>query len=782
MGAVYLGTRADEAFSKQVAIKIVAAPLGDEDLIRRFRRERQILAELEHPGIARLIDGGATEEGLPYLVMEYVDGVRLDEFFRARRLPVPERLRLFTNVCDAVQYAHGNLVVHRDLKPQNIFVTPEGHPKLLDFGIASLVTGNGDGVSAVTRTGIAAMTPEYASPEQIRGDRVTAASDIYSLGVILYELLSGVRPHDLSGKRPDEIYRAVSDTDPARPSAAAARAGDAPLARRLRGDLDAIVLTALRKEPHRRYASVAQLSDDVRRYLDGHPVSARGEAVSYRAWTFVRRHRLGVAAAALLLLTLVGGIVATTRQARIAEAERREAERQRVRAERRFADVRQLANAFLFDFHDAIANLPGSTPARSLVVSKALQYLDSLAREASGDAGLQQELATAYDKVGDVQGNPSTANLGNAEGALESYRKALEIRRALAAADSENLDAQVALATSAMKIGDALVGRGAVKDAVAQYQQALDPRERALAKQVPSAAVAHRAVVETTGRLCTTLLATGDPAGALANCTRSREVADALLAVDPGDPVMRGHRASNSIALGNALRVTGKTKEAEAAFEDGIRRSQDLLTQSPANAEIRRRLAVAYGYLANAQVDQQRFDAAAISLEQAIDELSRLAAADPANVRSTPELAFWLNRRAGILLRVNRRDEARRDNARALGLLRVMTERPGAGGEAFNEYAWALVSYEPADLRNPSLALTHARRAVDLAGQKNPVYLHTLAWAHHRLGQQDAAVKTLQQALSLMPESPTGAAVGLRKRIETDLAQFKSTDEGATPR
>ena len=522
MGAVYLATRADDTFHKQVAIKIVAAPLGDEDLLRRFRRERQILAELEHPLIARLLDGGATEEGLPYLVMEYVDGRRVDDYCQNTPLSVDDRLRLFLKICGAVQFAHSNLVVHRDLKPGNILVTPDGEPHLLDFGIASLVTADHESPSA-TRTDLGSvMTPDYASPEQVRGERVTVASDVYSLGVLLYGLLTGAPPYDLHDKRPDEIYRVLTESEPTRPSTVVARQGDRALVRKLSRDLDAIVLMALRKEPTRRYASVALLADDVRRSLEGRPVVARGEAVSYRARKFVSRHRLGVAAAAAIVLSLVAGIVATTRQARLADEQRREAENQRARAERRFADVRQLANAFLFDFHDAIASLPGSTQARALVVTKAQQYLDSLAKEAQGDRALQEELAAAYDKVGDVQGNPSTANLGDVDGALGSYRKALEIRHALVAGNPNDLDVQIALATSAMKIGDALIGRGAVKDAIAHYQQALAPREQALAKSRPSSVVAHRAVVETTGRLCTTLLATGDPQGALTNCRRSR--------------------------------------------------------------------------------------------------------------------------------------------------------------------------------------------------------------------------------------------------------------------
>ena len=330
MGAVYLAARADDEFQKQVAIKIVAAPLGDDDLVRRFRRERQILAELEHPQIARLIDGGTTEDGLPYLVMEYVDGVRIDDYCQTRQLSIADRVRLFLRVCDAVQFAHNNLVIHRDLKPGNILVTPDGQPRLLDFGIASLVSADPAAPTA-TRT-VAAMTPEYASPEQMRGERVTAASDVYSLGVVLYELLAGDSVHDFGGKRPDEVYRIVTELEPPRPSAVASRRGDTACARHLRGDLDATVLMAVRKEPQRRYASVALLADDLTRYLEGKPVTARGEAVAYRTRKFVRRHRMVVAAAAAFFLALVSGIVATTWMALEADRARADAVRERDRA------------------------------------------------------------------------------------------------------------------------------------------------------------------------------------------------------------------------------------------------------------------------------------------------------------------------------------------------------------------------------------------------------------------------------------------------------------------
>jgi tetratricopeptide (TPR) repeat protein len=772
MGTVYLATRADDEFQKAVAIKIVAAPLGDETLLRRFRRERQILAALEHPHIARLLDGGTTEEGLPYLVMEYVEGLRIDHYVRDHGLPVGDILTLFRRVCEAVQFAHRNLVIHRDLKPQNILITADGSPRLLDFGIATLVTAD-DAESGATRTGIGPMTPEYASPEQLRGERVTTASDVYALGVLLYELLAGARPHDLSSKRTDEAIRTVLENDPLRPSVTAARRGQAGLAKHLAGELDAIAMMALRKEPERRYSSALALSEDLARFQEGRPVVAQGEAAAYRARKFVRRHRVGVAAAAAIVLTLVGGLAATAWQARVAERARRDAEGQRLRAERRFRDVRQLANSFLFEFHDAIAPLPGSTAARRLLVTKALEYLDSLASEAAGDRSLQQELASAYDRVGDVQGNPSLPNVGDIAGALVSYRKAEAIRRELGAASPEALDTRLSLATSAMKIGDALLGRGAIQEAVAQYRAALTPREEAFERKVPSMAVAHQALVETSGRLCTSLLAVGDAPGALANCERSRTVSDALLAVEPNHAAVRGLRAANGIGYGNVLRMVGRPQDAAHAFDDAITRLAELVARNPDNGELRRRIAVTSGFLATVQLELKQPEAAAASLDRAIVQLSQLVEADPANVRSGPELAYFLNRRAQILISINRRDAARQDATRALQVLKVATERPGAGGDAFNEYAWALVSYVPEDIRNPRVALTYARRALERASSPNPGYLHTLAWAHHLLGDNATAIATLEQALARLSPAASGPAVGLRKQIETDLASFQ---------
>lgn len=770
MGVVYLAARADEAYEKRVAIKLVSTPLATDELISRFRRERQILAGLEHPYIARLLEGGATEDGLPYLAMEYVEGVRIDEYCRMQELSIADRLRLFAKVCEAVQFAHTNLVVHRDLKPQNILVTSDGTPRLLDFGLAALLSDNGE--AALTRTAPFAMTPQYASPEQAGGARITTASDVYSLGVVLCELLSGARPYELSGRTPTEVFEIVTKQAPSRPSLLAA-ATSQQLARQLRGDLDTIVMVALQKDPQRRYASAAALAADIQRYLEGRPVAARGDSLAYRTMKLVRRHRVGVAAAAAVLVSLVGGIAATARQARIAVAERREAETQRARAERRFADVRKLANSFLFEFHDAIATLPGSTPARQLVVTKALEYLDGLAAEAGDDPALQLELAAAYDRVGDVQGNQSSANLGDAAGALASYRKAQAIRQAVVVSDPASLDSRLQLATSGMKIGDAAFARGAVQEAVAAYREALPPRQDALAQRLPSEDVARARMIEVTGRLCTVLLAVGDVSGAIDNCRQNRTLTGALLAAHPDDTATRAMRATNGTVLGNALRMTQELAEAQGTLEDAVRLHGELLAANPNNTDIRRRLAVTHGYLANVYLDQQQPAAAARSLARAIEELGSLAAADPSNYRVTTELAYMLNRRAPILVGIGRAGEARPDAARALRLLHEATQRPGAGGEAFNEYAWALVSVEPADLRRPAEALTAAREALRRAGAPNPIYEHTLGWAYYRLGRTVEAIRALEGALARLNAAATGPMLGLRRQIEADLATFK---------
>ena len=374
MGAVYLAQRADQQYEKRVAIKLIKHGMDSDSVLRHFRNERQILASFDHPNIARLFDGGVTESGLPYFVMEYVDGLPIDRYCDRHALSVIERLKLFRKVCSAVSYAHHHAVIHRDIKPSNILVTSDGTPKLLDFGIAKILQPEGEAEALATITGLHLMTPEYASPEQVRGQTVTTATDVYSMGVVLYQLLAGQKPYRLKTRTPEEISRAILEQELQRPSSVAATpssnearatSSSSPLSQRrrrrrryeLRGDLDNIALMALRKEPERRYQSVEQFSEDIRRHLQERPVLARKDTMGYRAAKFARRNKTALAAAALVLFILVGGIIATSREAQIAT-------REKARAERRFNDVRKLANNVLFDYHDAIKALPGATKVR----------------------------------------------------------------------------------------------------------------------------------------------------------------------------------------------------------------------------------------------------------------------------------------------------------------------------------------------------------------------------------------------------------------------------------
>ncbi len=468
MSEVFKAVRADDEFHKEVAVKVLRPGYDTRSLLQRFRAEKQILASLDHPNIARILDGGSTEDGQPYLVMDYIHGLPIDEYCHERGLGVDERLELFEALCSAVQYVHQRLMVHGDLKCSNVLVTEDGSVRLLDFGVARLLNA-GPGGSASGEVGLIGMTPEYASPEQIRGAVVTTSSDVYSLGVMLYRLLTGSLPHDGSGLLPHELTQQVCEAEPRLPSEAARSCGDRVLARQwkqLLGDLDAVILLALRKDPVERYSSVERFNEDLRSHRQGLPVWPLKSGLSYRARKFCSRHRAGVTGAALFVLALIGGLVASGWQAHIARQER-------ARAERHFDEVRKLAQTFMFDVHQSIQNLPGATSARHMLVVNSLKYLDALAAESSGDPSLQRDLAMAYEKVGDVQGGYRSANLGDFDGAIASYRKALQIRVGLLPVQESDLDLRRELLTNYGKLGETLLGTHDQRAAIASTREAL---------------------------------------------------------------------------------------------------------------------------------------------------------------------------------------------------------------------------------------------------------------------------------------------------------------------
>lgn len=460
MGSVYLGTRADGQFEMRAAVKILRRGMESGQLLARFRYERQILAQLNHPGIAQLLDGGSTPDGRPYLVMEFVDGLPLDVWCREHKLTLADRCRLFARVCEAVSYAHRNLVVHRDLKPSNILVTADGSPRLLDFGIAKLLSPEASGEETLTAISARPFTPDYASPEQILGQRVTTSSDVYSLGALLFQLLTGTRPHKLSTYTEDEVRRLALEARPERPSVVSHDRG-------ISLDLDNIVLMAMRREPERRYASVDELRQDIERYLEGRPVLAREDAFAYIAGMFLRRHRVGVAATVLVLTSVVVGSVIALREAGIAASQRdiaqherdtarraqtnaeREhgiAEQQREKAEQRLGNLVELANRTLLSIQDQLERIPGATEPRKQIVTSTLAYLDTLVTQGPGDRDLALAVASGYIRMGDVLGSPLTPNLGDTAGARKSYEKALALLNGLGSGFDVSLRRFTALA------------------------------------------------------------------------------------------------------------------------------------------------------------------------------------------------------------------------------------------------------------------------------------------------------------------------------------------------
>ena len=437
MGMVYQAVRVDDLYRKLVALKVVRRGLYSRDAMRRFETERGILAHLEHPNIAKLLDGGTTPDGQPWFVMDFIAGTPIDEHCENAKLPVDDRLRLFLTVCSAVQYAHQNFVVHRDIKPRNILVTADGDIRLLDFGLANLL--DPDAEAADETTSVQMMTPEYASPEQLFGQPVTTASDTYSLGVLLYLLLTGQKPFVFKTRSPQEIGEVIKNSGPRRPSGVVS----GRRARELAGDLDNILLKALRREPERRYLSAEALANDIERYLDGLPVLARNGNFRYRAGKFVRRHQGAVIAACVAVLALIAGTVTTSWEAHAARVERE-------RAERRFNDVRRVANSLLFDVQDAIRDLPDAAGARQLIAAKATEFLDNLAPDAGNDPALERELGSSYERLGDVQAQQGLP------GARATYRKAMEIREKATAENPADSDLKRDLIANYAKLSDSL--------------------------------------------------------------------------------------------------------------------------------------------------------------------------------------------------------------------------------------------------------------------------------------------------------------------------------------
>jgi tetratricopeptide (TPR) repeat protein/tRNA A-37 threonylcarbamoyl transferase component Bud32 len=646
MSVVYLAERVDGGFTQAVAVKILDAPLRIDEVRERFLAERQILARFAHPNIVSFLDAGVTADGRPYLVMERVDGQPLTRYCATRRLELPGRLALLGQLCRALQYAHQHGVVHRDLKPANVLVTPDGVVKVLDFGIAkllddSIVSSGGD---ATVAGAARALTPSYASPEQLRGDTVTTATDIYTIGVVMYELLSGRRPYDAGERTLSEIVTLVANTTPARPSAAGDDAARPYPARALRGDLDAIVRKAMAPAPADRYASAQQIADDLVRHAAGEPIEARRVSITYVLTRLARRHRAAVVASTVSLAALVVALGVSVWQTRAARLDRD-------RAERRFNDARELARTLIFKVHDAVQPLPGSTPVRQMIVAEALTYLERLSRDPAGDDGLRLELARGYHRVADVQGKPSSANLGDRAGSEASYRKALALLRPIAkgpvareaALELGRIDLALATLRGINTYDEAATGAISEALAVGTRLLAADGDDEEAERLVASAQF-QRA-----------LAAPHD--GALAEWTKTGALFDALLAKKPDDLDRQRNVALVEKYIGSHHEDEQAYGNALPHFARALEIDRERLARQPSRA-VNFDVAVDLSNVAMAENYTGRSAEAIDHLSQCLAIREELSTTDPKDVLARERLGLTFGRLGRVYRGVGRLNDA----------------------------------------------------------------------------------------------------------------------------
>jgi non-specific serine/threonine protein kinase/serine/threonine-protein kinase len=623
MGVVYEAE--DTRFERRVALKLLPVAWSASSLAERFQFERRVLASLTHANIARLLDGGTSDEGVPFFVMELVDGERIDAWCARQSLDTRARVRLLVAVCEAVAHAHQHLVVHRDLKPANILISADGQPKLLDFGIATLVSEDSGASAGLTSTGQGSFTPEYASPEQVRGEAVTTATDVYSLGVLAYRLLSGHPPYSLHlsrGLSPVAAARIICEEEPSAPS----RVADAAAAKMLHGDLDTIILKALSKEPQDRYPSVFGLASDLLAWLDGRAVSAMPATLRYRLRKFSARHRSALAAAAAIVLTLFGGAATTAWQARLARQERD-------KAENRFREVREFSRSLLFEIHDSLRTLPGATEPRRLLLARAVQFLDRLASDASNDDPLKLELAEGYRRLGQVQGSALSQNLGDVAGAATSFEKAVTLAEDVLARRPTWLDA-VNVATGAYDdLASTLLGRGQVDDAERAYE-----RHRALVEQMerryPTDPAGRASIAASYVNLGLFRATRRDLAGARSLYEQAIAIFDTLPAERLAqDDVVRSHAFALK-RLGAILLAEGRIDEGEQRYRQALTLDEAMVARHPDDARYRYDMTFSLsdlGFAANKRGDT----AAAVALwTRALDIRQAALAADPKDARA----------------------------------------------------------------------------------------------------------------------------------------------------
>ena len=652
MSTVFLAERADGRFESRVAIKFIYGFAPGKTMHSRLQAEQKILARLNHRNICRLLDAGIHKNVRPYFIMEYIDGLPIDKWCNRNQLTINERLELFIQVCEAVSYAHQRLIVHRDLKPSNILVDRDGNVKLLDFGIAKLVNDTESPDLSKTMTGFHLMTPEFASPEQILQKDITTATDVYGLGLLLCTLLTGSIPYNLREKNPVELGKIITEQEPEKPSTLLTRPSHSGksflsfagyknsiyhLRKQLKGDLDNIILKALRKDPLRRYSSAEHLLQDIHHYLEKKPVSARPENKLYRAKKFIQRHTASVSAAVLVFIILAASSTISIHQARTAEA-------QRIVAEQRFDDVRQLANTLIFDVHDSIADLPGSTTAREMIIERALAYLDELSNNKSNDVNLMLELAEAYRKVGHVQGNPTNANLGRRDEAMQSYMNGLTLIEQIMELTPDFIEAQNLYADISENMADLLAAMGRLDESDKKMNE-INTIYHTLANDNPEDG-------QQQFRYARSLLKWGDIIGnpnftnlgnlqgALIKYEEAEEIFSTLYKKEPENIVYIRFQGIIYERLGTIFENQEYLEKALWAYTLSMEMRRQFVRYDPLNTNAIRDEAIAYEKLANIHKASGNLLQAKENYQRSHDVFSWLAHSDPGNVQARQSIAI----------------------------------------------------------------------------------------------------------------------------------------------
>lgn len=707
MAEVVRARRADGAWDGEAAIKILKRGMDSTAVLQRFAQEQRALARLHHPHIATLLDAGRALNGLPYFVMELVEGRPIDR--ACIGLPLQQRLALFLQLADAVSCAHRQLLVHRDLKPSNVLVNADGQVKLLDFGIAKALDPTEGMDLGQTAMGQRPFTPNYASPEQVRGEPIGTATDIYSLGVLLYVMLTGRRPYGRQAQTPQDAIWAVLEESPARPSALEDNAADPQwpqLQRQLRGDLHNILAKALEKPVERRYTSVDALADDVRAHQQGRPVTAHPPGWAYLASRFMGRHRWGVTAGAVAVTALVAATGIALWQARVADQER-------VVAQQRFKQVRELANQLVFKYHDQIENLPGAAKVREALLVDAAAFLDNLHQAANDDPQLTHELANTYYRISRLQGVARSVNIGQYEAAGANLDKAIALTRSYV--DRRDLPLQTLAEAVNMRIskGEQWQRLGMMARADEALQDGLPLLQRALARDgkdtwaLTSAIAFHGVRARIQGSLMHASL--GRWKAACASADQARAAAAATLAADPANIYGPDSLAFAMGEQAQCLLMAGQAEKAEALFAEQMTLCDRNAERWPDDMDFRHQRATARANRARALAALGRMPQARKWLDQAQRMGAEALKIDPENAAAQLQRQVMAVISAQLHVMAGELPEARADAERALTGLATKPDAPFVEARWRAEaLLWAARAWRP---RQPNKAATLAEQA-----------------------------------------------------------------------